>query len=317
MKYILVTGGAGFIGSNFIKYLNEKSHANIIVVDNVDDKNFNNLVDLKFEEIMTPQDLEGVDPSMVEAVIHQGAVSSTQAKDRVMDSNYYYTLALLNFFKDSKVPFIYASSASVYGVCNKPSKETDTLKPLNLYGFSKQMVDKQMLRAMGKVSCPVYGLRYFNVYGPREDHKGGQASPFTRFRNLMKNDETIYVLQGPDGFGGLAEDYRRDFVYVEDVCDVVYHFMSKNDLKQGIYNVGSGRASTFVEVADLVRKSIDHLKLRSSVIKPKEMPEEMKGKSQPFTQADLSKLREEGKYEREFLSIEDGYLKMIEELEGS
>jgi len=311
---IIVTGGAGFIGSNIVKGLNKRGITDILVVDDLTDgTKFTNLVDCEISDYLDKQDfLDKVNQGYtfgkdIEAIFHEGACSDTTEWDGrfMMLNNYEYSKQLLNYCLDRGVNFLYASSAAVYGdgTIFKESEEYE--KPLNVYGYSKILFDKYVRTVMPDARNQIVGFRYFNVYGPRERHKGAMASVAFHHNNQMEKDSIIKLFAGCDGYGD--GEQRRDFVYVEDVVDVNLWFMD-NPGKSGIFNLGTGKSQPFNDIAKAV---IDwHGKGQLQYIP---FPEHLKGRYQSFTQADVSELRNIG-YDRPFKTVAQGvknYLDII------
>ncbi|MGL5110846.1 MAG: ADP-glyceromanno-heptose 6-epimerase, partial [Vibrio ordalii] len=256
---IIVTGGAGMIGSNIIKALNEQGINDILVVDNLKNgRKFKNLVDLDIADYMDRDDflvqiMSGEDFGLIEAVFHEGACSATTEWDGkyVMLNNYEYSKELLHYCLERDIPFLYASSAATYGDTDTFIEEKEYEGALNVYGYSKQQFDNYVRRiwqeaqAHGETLSQITGFRYFNVYGPREQHKGSMASVAFHLNNQMNAGEN------PKLFAG-SETFQRDFVYVGDVAAVNLWFM--NSGVSGIYNLGTGNAESFQEVAKAVIK---------------------------------------------------------------
>lgn len=322
---IIVTGAAGFIGSNIVKALNARGFSDIVAVDNLTkgDK-FKNLVDCEIAEYVDKKDfLEVVESGElggeIEAVLHQGACSDTMETDGryVMDNNYRYSLSLLEWCNDEAVPFIYASSAAVYGGGKVFAETRDCEAPLNVYGYSKFLFDQAVRQQLADASAQIAGFRYFNVYGPRESHKGRMASVAWHFFNQYHANGKIKLFEGSDGYAG--GEQRRDFVSIEDVVKVNLHFLD-NDNISGIFNLGTGRSQTFNDVAvaslnacrSLDGKSalsLDEMKAQG-LIEYVSFPDALKGKYQSYTEADLTNLRSAG-YGDEFLSVEEGVSRYI------
>ena len=319
--YTIVTGAAGFIGSNLVKALNARGVSDIIAVDNLTqgDK-FRNLADCEiadyldkkeFVEILAAGDLDGA----VEAVLHQGACSDTMEHDGryMMDNNYRYSLELLDFCLDQDVPFLYASSASVYGGGRVFRESREFEAPLNVYGYSKFLFDQVVRRRLAQTdfSAQIAGFRYFNVYGPREQHKGRMASVAFHFFNQYRAEGKVRLFEGCDGYGN--GEQRRDFVFIDDVVKVNLHFLDKG--LSGICNVGTGRAQSFNDVAvatvNACRAAAGQAPLSlaelqaAGTIEYIAFPEALMGKYQSYTEADVSHLREAG-YEAPFASVEQG-----------
>lgn len=310
---IIVTGGAGMIGSNIIKALNEQGINDILVVDNLKNgRKFQNLVDLDITDYMDRDDfltqiMAGDDFGPIDAVFHEGACSATTEWDGkyMMLNNYEYSKELLHYCLDRGIPFLYASSAATYGDTDTFIEEREYEGALNVYGYSKQQFDNYVRRIWqdaevhGETLSQIVGFRYFNVYGPREQHKGSMASVAFHLNNQMNAGEN------PKLFAG-SETFKRDFVYVGDVAAVNLWFMQSG--KSGIYNLGTGNAESFEAVANAViayhgRGEIETIPF----------PEHLKGAYQAYTQADLTKLRAAG-CDHEFKTVAQGvaeYMSLI------
>lgn len=302
---IIVTGGAGMIGSNIVKSLNDKGFNDILVVDNLKDgKKFKNLVDLDITDYMDKEDfitqiMAGDDFGSIDAIFHEGACSATTEWDGkyIMMNNYEYSKEVLHFCIEREIPFLYASSAATYGDTDTFIEEREYEGALNVYGYSKQQFDNYVRRlwadaeAHGETVSQITGFRYFNVYGPREQHKGSMASVAFHLNNQMNAGDNPKLFEGSDQF-------KRDFVYVGDVAAVNLWFLENG--VSGIYNCGTGRAEPFQAVADAVIKH--HNK---GAVESIPFPEHLKGAYQEFTQADLTKLRAAG-CDVEFKSVADG-----------
>ncbi len=302
---IIVTGGAGMIGSNIVKALNAAGMNDILVVDNLKNgKKFKNLVDLDITDYMDRDDfltqiMAGDDFGPIEAVFHQGACSATTEWDGkyMMLNNYEYSKELLHYCLDREIPFLYASSAATYGETDTFVEEREYEGALNVYGYSKQQFDNYVRRLWqdakqhGETLSQITGFRYFNVYGPREDHKGSMASVAFHLNNQLNAGEN------PKLFAG-SESFIRDFVYVGDVCKVNLWFLENG--VSGIFNCGTGRAESFEEVAKAV--IAHHGKGEIETIP---FPDHLKGAYQEFTQADLTKLRAAG-CDVEFKTVAEG-----------
>lgn len=314
---IIVTGGAGFIGSNLVKLLNERGHKDIIVVDDLEDgTKFKNIVDLDIYDYMDKDDfLERIksndnflDWGKIEGIFHEGACSSTTEWNGkyIMKVNYEYTKALFHYCIARQIPFIYASSAATYGGRTSDFIEDREYEcPLNVYGYTKFLFDEYMRKFLPKLTSPVIGLKYFNVYGPRESHKGSMASVAFHLNNQVLRGENPKLFEGTDGYpnGG----HMRDFVYVEDVCKVNLWFL-EHKAPSGVYNCGTGRAEPFLNIAKAV---LDYHKKGQIEFIP--FPEHLRGRYQSFTQADLTKLRAAG-CDVQFKSVAEGvaeYMKWL------
>ena len=325
---IIVTGGAGFIGSNLVKALNSRGHNDILIVDDLTDgTKFVNLVGLDYADYLDKDDFlarikAGDNFGKVEALFHQGACSTTTEWDGryMMATNYEYSKVLLQFCCSRFIPFIYASSAATYGTIREFRETPECEGPLNVYGYSKFLFDQVLRRQMkAGLTAPVFGFRYFNVYGDREQHKGRMASVAFHNFNQFREGGSVKLF-GPYG-GYEAGCQQRDFVSIEDVVKVnMFFFEQANTAPSGVYNLGTGRAQTFNDVAlstlNTLRASQGHaaLSLQEAVkggfIEYIEFPDALKGKYQSYTQADLSNLRAAG-YTGSFYSVEEGVARYV------
>lgn len=302
---IIVTGAAGFIGSNLVAGLNARGRTDICLVDDLaDGHKCLNLADLNFADYLEYDDLlarieRGDDIGPVEAVFHQGACSDTTAWDGryVMARNYRYSKALHDWCVARGVPFIYASSASVYGMGPDFVERRDAERPLNMYAFSKFAFDQYVRAQAPAVDSQVAGLRYFNVYGPREQHKGKMASVAWHFSQQVAADGECRLFEGSDGYGN--GEQRRDFIFVGD-CVAVNLWLLDNPQVSGIFNCGTGRSQTFNDVADAV---IDWHGRGAKRYIP--FPENLVGRYQSYTEADMSALQAAG-YPHRFRPVEEG-----------
>lgn len=301
---MIVTGGAGFIGSNILQGLNARGIDDILVVDDLTDgTKFKNMVDARIADYMDKDDfldsLLGGDfeESSIEAVFHQGACSSTTEWDGqfMMENNYEYSKTLLHFCQAHQIPFIYASSASVYGGGSVFKEDLANEAPLNVYGYSKFLFD-QYVRAQ-TLTSQVVGLRYFNVYGPREQHKGSMASVAFHLNNQLLEKGEIKLFAGCDGYGD--GEQVRDFIYVEDVVGVNLWFLDHPEVS-GIFNCGTGKSQPFNDVANAV---LDYHQKGSLSYIP--FPDHLVGHYQSFTEADLTALRAIG-CQHVFKTVDEG-----------
>lgn len=309
---IIVTGGAGFIGSNLVKGLNNIGQKDIWIVDDLTEGHkFFNLVDLDYQDYLDKDTfislLEQNKNLNIEGIFHQGACSvTTEWNGRyMMENNYEYSKKILHYCLARNIPLWYASSAAVYG--REPtSTETITgLKPLNIYGYSKYLFDQYMTKHLNHATASMVGLRYFNVYGPNEAHKGSMASVAFHFHHQILETGIVKLFEGCEGYTN--GEQRRDFIYVEDVVNVNLWLYQNPDIK-GIFNVGTGKSQSFNEVARAVIQG--HGKGQIEYIP---FPKHLEGKYQSFTEADISALRKAG-YDFEFKSVEVGiqdYLKRL------
>jgi ADP-L-glycero-D-manno-heptose 6-epimerase len=324
--YYIVTGAAGFIGSNLVKALNERGEKNIIAVDNLKNADkFKNLVDCEIADYLGKEEFleklkEGYFDGLVTAVLHQGACSDTMESDGryMMENNYQYTLELLNYCQNEEIPFLYASSASVYGGGGVFKESREYESPLNVYAYSKFLFDQIVRRRWHKRSAQIVGLRYFNVYGKREQHKGRMASVAFHFFNQFRAEGKVKLFEGCDGYANGGQ--LRDFVSIEDVVKVNMYFLD-NPNKSGIFNLGTGQAQSFNDVAVATintlrvadgKPALDIAELvKEGIISYIPFPAALIGKYQSYTQADISALRGAG-YNEPFLTVEQGTARYVE-----
>jgi ADP-L-glycero-D-manno-heptose 6-epimerase len=317
---IIVTGGAGFIGSNLVKALNEQGRSDVIVVDDLSDgKQFYNISDCDIADYLDKNEFlarvkadDGILDD-VEAIFHQGACSATTEWDGkfMMANNYEYSKVLLHACLAKGIQFLYASSASVYGGSEVFKEAREHEKPLNVYGYSKWQFDQYVRRLQSTFASQVVGFRYFNVYGPREQHKGSMASVAFHFNNQLQDNGVCKLFGGSDGYGD--GEQRRDFVFIDDVVKVNLWFWQNAD-KSGIFNLGTGRCQSFNDVADAVLAwhATNGLNGRKEYVP---FPEHLKGAYQSFTEADISALRAVG-YDAPFATVEQGVSAYMDWLNG-
>ena len=299
------------IGSNIIKGLNDGGKNDITVVDNLKDgKKFWNLTELdisdyfdKIDFLDKVQNRKGFEN--VEAVFHKGACSNTTEWDGqyMMENNYEYSKVLLHYCLERKVPFFYASSAATYGDSTVYKEEPENENPINIYGYSKYLFDQYVRQNETSFESQVVGFRYFNVYGPREQHKGSMASVAFHLNNQIQAGENPKLFQGSGGYGN--GEQRRDFIYVGDAIKINL-WMMEHPAVSGIFNIGTGKSQTFNEVAESVIKY--HGKGEIEYIP---FPNHLKGSYQSFTEADLTKLRATG-YDGSFKTVQEGVDKYME-----
>jgi len=324
--YTIVTGAAGFIGSNIVAALNARGVKKIIAVDNLKNADkFKNLVDCEVFDYISKNEfieclLAGHFDGDVEAVFHEGACSDTMETNGqyMMENNYRYSLHMLEWCLALKVPFLYASSAAIYGASRQFREEREFEFPLNIYGYSKFLFDQIVRQRLPQASSQIVGFRYFNVYGPREAHKARMASVAFHHYNQFQEKRKVGLFEGWDGYA--KGEQKRDFVYVGDVVKANLFFLDHPE-KSGIFNLGTGRAQSFNELAAATvnsclalegaeERSLEELQ-QQEYIEYMPFPEALKGKYQSFTQADLSKLREAG-YQETFFSVEEGVSQYVQ-----
>ena len=306
---IILTGGAGFIGANTLNSLNKTGRDDILIVDHIasTDK-WKNLVGGSFRQYIHKQHLwewfESNRDVKIEMIIHLGACSDTMEYDfdYHVQNNIEYTKKLWKICSNKQIPLIYASSAATYGDGTSgfldDHKLVSKLQPINPYGYSKHLFDLWALKQK-KTPSKWYGLKFFNVYGPYENHKGRMASvAYFTIPQAEKDGEIRLFKSYLAGYGN--GEQKRDFVYVQDAIDIMMFFM-KASAPSGLYNAGSGKASTFNALAGAIFKAMN----KTNRIKYFDMPESLKGKYQYYTEADMSKLLATG-YDYRPTSIEQG-----------
>lgn len=301
---IIVTGGAGFIGSNLVRALNRAGRTDILVVDDLRDAHkVLNLSDCRIDDYVDMHEFlaritGGQQPGpKIEAIYHQGACTDTTEWNGLlmMRQNYEYSKQVFAFATGRGIPLVYASSASVYGAGREFRVSEDCERPINVYAFSKLMFDRFVRQNMAGVRSPVVGLRYFNVYGPGEVHKGRMASVIHHFNEQLKAGDEIALFAGSDGYGD--GEQRRDFIHVDDVVAVNLWAATA---RSGIYNLGTGQARSFNDMARAVLAFHGR-----GAIRYVPFPDHLRGSYQSFTEADLTGLRAAG-YAGTFLPIEAG-----------
>jgi ADP-L-glycero-D-manno-heptose 6-epimerase len=314
---IIVTGGAGFIGSNLIHALNTAGERDILLVDNfapapnLSGPKFLNLAGAEFADYMDKREFRAAlkagefESAKVRTILHQGACSNTLEDDGryMMDNNFTYSKELLHFAIARRIPLVYASTAAVYGASEEFREVAVNERPLNVYGYSKLVFDNYVRRWTPEIKSTVVGLRYFNVYGPREQHKGRMASVIHHFTRQLKDTGTIRMFEGS---GGYADgEQRRDFVFVKDLARMNMFFGglladSPGAPVQAVVNAGTGEARTFKAVAEALMQVHGVGKIEYIPF-----PGDLKDRYQHYTQADVAGLRAAG-YGAEFTRLEDG-----------
>ena len=324
---IIVTGAAGFIGSNIVKALNERGITDIVAVDNLTrGEKFANLAECEIAHYLDKHEFirqvrEHILPfTNIQAVFHDGACSDTMEHNGLymMDNNYQYSLDLLDWCQDERIPYLYASSAAVYGKGEVFREERELEQPLNVYGYSKFLFDQVVRRRMAEgLTAQVAGFRYFNVYGPREQHKGRMASVAFHHFNQYREQGYVNLFGAYDGYG--EGQQSRDFVSVEDVVKVNLFFFDHPEIS-GIYNLGTGRSQPFNDLAAATvnacraaegkeKMSLQQL-VDAELIRYIPFPDALKGKYQSFTEADITQLREAG-YEEPLYDVEQGVSRYV------
>ncbi|HEX7554658.1 MAG TPA: ADP-glyceromanno-heptose 6-epimerase [Geothrix sp.] len=309
----IVTGGAGFVGSNLVRALNRQGHSDILVVDNLTrGEKARNLADLTLSDYLDKREFRarldaGTLDLQPEAVFHNGACSDTMEPDGryMMENNYGDSKALLHWCLARKTPLVYASSAATYGASPDFEPVPRNEAPLNVYGYSKLAFDQHVRSLLPAIQSPVVGLRYFNVYGPREQHKGRMMSVLHQLLRQLQETGACRLFSGSDGFRD--GEQQRDFIYVGDIVAINLHFAAAGMVK-AIVNAGTGGARSFNDIAKtlialLGQGRIDYIPF----------PENLRGKYQSFTQADVRSLREAG-YTAQFTELESGIAATLAEI---
>ena len=304
----IITGAAGFIGRNTVEALNARGNSDLLLVDQLGmDEKWQNLLGLRYEDLISPADLlsrvQRNDLGKIDSVIHLGACSATTERnaDYLLENNYHYTRTLCEWCLKHGIRFVYASSAATYGDGSRGYDDDDritpTLHPLNMYGYSKHMFDLWALK--NGLFDRIVGLKYFNVFGPYEDHKGDMRSVVQKsFHQISGGGEVaLFKSYRPDYADG---EQKRDFIYVKDAVAVTLHF-AEHRQHSGLFNCGTGIARTWKDLATAVFSAMG----REPKIKIIDMPTALQGKYQYFTEARMGKLREAG-YTAPFLSLEAG-----------
>jgi ADP-L-glycero-D-manno-heptose 6-epimerase len=320
----VVTGAAGFIGSRLVAALNREGIIEILAVDNLENVDkVPNLVGCEIEDYLDKREFiarleAGQFDGSVEAVLHQGACSDTLAADGryVMENNYRYSRALLGWCQEEEVPLVYASSAAVYGAGAAGFREERACEaPLNVYGYSKFLFDQHVRSTLPARAAQIVGLRYFNVYGPNEAHKGRMASVAWHAWHQLAAEGRVKLFVGSGGFGD--GEQRRDFIHVDDVVRVNLHFLEHRE-RSGIFNCGTGRAQSFNELAAAVINAARGTRALAAELAAQKLieyvpfPPQLAARYQSFTEADLTQLRAAG-YDGEFMDVAQGVAAYVKE----
>jgi len=293
-RKIIVTGGAGFIGSAIVWRLNEMGVDNILIVDRMDETDkWKNLAPLKFADYIDADDFidDPGDFTQAEAILHLGACSSTTETDSdyMFRNNYEYTRDLAEFAVANDIRFIYASSAATYGDgsagMDDGHEDLGKLRPLNVYGYSKHMFDQYAARS--GMFDSIVGIKYFNVFGPNEDHKGDMRSLVSKAFDQIRETGKLQLFKSADPNFADGE-FGRDFVYIKDAVDMTLYFLENK--AGGLFNVGSGQMNTWNELASAIFLALGQEKNVEFV----EMPTHLRDRYQYHTQADLSRIRAAG-----------------------
>lgn len=308
---ILVTGGSGFIGSNLISRLNQLGFKDIVIIDQMlEPKQFRNLIGLKYLDIVDPQDfmMQNHLYSKAELIFHLGANTDTTEHDAnlMLNQNFTYSKDLMDWAIKTNIRVIYASSAAVYGNGSRGfSEKIECECPLNVYGFSKYQLDQWVRLRFKEMNSQMVGLRFFNVFGPQENHKGSMASVIYQFQKQIQETDSFQLFEG-------SENFFRDFIYVKDAVDIMMYFFERSHFS-GIFNAGTGRAHSFLELAQAVQAHNDEC-----LMEPIPFPDHLKGYYQKFTQADLTDLQNIG-YDCNFTPLSEAvgeYIDILKKNEG-
>lgn len=316
---IIITGGAGFIGSQLIKNLNESGYDDIVVVDdltdgdkihNLSDKNISDYIDK--DDFIVNVKSGYLSKNKIDNIFHLGACSSTTERDGkfLMNNNYEYSKVLLEQALVNEISFIYASSASVYGLGSEGFYEKRTSEiPINAYAYSKFLFDQIARKAIiaNSSKSQIAGLRYFNVFGPGENHKDRMSSVVYHFFQQVMNSKSIALFAGQNGVDD--GEQKRDFIHVDD-CVTFNRWLMENSQVSGIFNCGTGVASTFNDVANIIKNWAESKLNEKVIINYINFPQDLVGKYQDYTCADMSRARKVG-YKHETKNLEDGIISYL------
>lgn len=317
---IIVTGGAGFIGANICAALNQSGTTDVLIVDNLEkgDK-FLNVRDLQVADFLDKREFRTLlakgyfKDKTITAILHQGACSDTMEYNGhyMMDNNYTYSKELFHFATEHHIPLVYASSAATYGASTDFTEHPDNEKPLNVYGYSKLLFDRYVQQNWDKVSSTVVGLRYFNVYGPREQHKGRMASMVHQLYEQIKQTGVARLFQGSGGYGD--GEQRRDFIHVADVAHLNMNLAKNPATIHGIFNVGTGSSRTFNAIVTSLYQAMN---LQPQPIHYIPMPEGLQAKYQNYTQADMVRLQQVPGLHYQPMTLEQGVATFVQAKEA-
>jgi ADP-L-glycero-D-manno-heptose 6-epimerase len=320
---IIVTGGLGFIGSNIVNFLNKKGINDILIVDNFNiNSKFKNILDCQYNDLISISEFEiGMSNNFFkeyDIIIHQGACSDTMEVDGqyVFKNNYTYSRKLLEFCLYNNIRLIYASSAAVYGNSKKFKEIVQNEKPINIYGFSKLCFDNYVRSKIPHNNTQIAGLRYFNVYGPKENLKGRMSSIIYQLFRQQQENKQMYLFGETKNYS--AGKQERDFIYIDDILNFNW-FLINNPSVSGIFNAGTGEANTFFHVANSIFEALTNNKNNNTRnieekqkpnIKFIKFPDKLIGKYQEHTKADINAIRKHG-FNYHFPSISDSIKKYI------
>ena len=320
---IWITGGAGFIGSALAVALNKQNIKDILIIDDLTNgEKFSNLKRFEFSEFLDIDDFNTkLDLNLLEkplCIFHQGAISNTMERDGklMFKYNYTFSIKLFNWATKNKIPFIYASSAAVYGLNELFIENKLYENPINVYGYSKLAFDNYVRKELPNIKSQVVGLRYFNVYGYGEKNKGNMASSIFQFYNQ-------YIEHGTIKLFGEYLNYKkgtqcRDFIYIDDVIKTVLWFYNNKMNISGIYNLGTGKTASFNEIAkEIIKNNIMYSEDKfKEIVKYIDFPNHLKGRYQSYTLAKIDSLRKVG-FNHEFLNIQEGISAYMKELKDN